>query len=394
MVLATPDHADRAAAHRRPRLEPRGAGRPGPRDPPARARPARPAGAAQRHLDQVGPLAERGRRALQPGRRLPGVAGAGGGAALQRPVRHRRRAAHPAAGGGTTRSLGTGTDPAELRPAAGAAAPEEPGDGLPRVSASGAELGGRATRAHALGRGSRAGPPGGRARRRARADRGRARRAAGRPGRPLLRPVLRRALRRGWRCAVRPTRLLHRRRAAAADHAGGLHAARPHPARRRSRPRRRRRPGRGHRPLPPQRALLVRLRAVPGLLAVRASGSRRDRRRRWRATRSGPGRPAPRRSTSGAPSDQSTTVVGSRRGLPRLDHEVDHVVELLLDLPAQRPRLAPRRAGSACWSAAARRAASSRAWTKTWSGIRTPTVRFLGCISRRGTSGVAGRMNV
>ena len=41
-----PDHPDRAAAHGRPRLEPRGAGRPGPRDPPARPRAARAAGAA------------------------------------------------------------------------------------------------------------------------------------------------------------------------------------------------------------------------------------------------------------------------------------------------------------------------------------------------------------
>ena len=37
---------------------------------------------------------------------------------------------------------------------------------------------------------------------------------------------------------------------------------------------------------------------------------------------------------------------------------------------------------------------SSRACTSLWSGIRTPTVRFFGCISRRGTSGIAGRMNV
>ena len=51
-------------------------------------------------------------------------------------------------------------------------------------------------------------------------------------------------------------------------------------------------------------------------------------------------------------------------------------------------------AGSACWTAAARRARSSSAWTTAWSGIRTPTVRFFGCISRRGTSRVAGRMNV
>ena len=37
---------------------------------------------------------------------------------------------------------------------------------------------------------------------------------------------------------------------------------------------------------------------------------------------------------------------------------------------------------------------SSSARTTGWSGIRTPTVRFLGCISRFGTSPVAGRMNV
>jgi hypothetical protein len=38
--------------------------------------------------------------------------------------------------------------------------------------------------------------------------------------------------------------------------------------------------------------------------------------------------------------------------------------------------------------------ASSSACASTWSGMRTPTVRFFGAISRRGTSEVAGRMNV
>ena len=37
---------------------------------------------------------------------------------------------------------------------------------------------------------------------------------------------------------------------------------------------------------------------------------------------------------------------------------------------------------------------ASSAWVTTCSGIRTPTVRFFGCSSRRGTSVVAGRMNV
>jgi hypothetical protein len=37
---------------------------------------------------------------------------------------------------------------------------------------------------------------------------------------------------------------------------------------------------------------------------------------------------------------------------------------------------------------------SRRACATGWSGMRTPTVRFLGCISRFGTSLVAGRMNV
>ena len=36
----------------------------------------------------------------------------------------------------------------------------------------------------------------------------------------------------------------------------------------------------------------------------------------------------------------------------------------------------------------------SSACTTGWSGMRTPTVRFFGCGSRRGTSRVAGRMNV
>ncbi len=38
--------------------------------------------------------------------------------------------------------------------------------------------------------------------------------------------------------------------------------------------------------------------------------------------------------------------------------------------------------------------ASSSACTMRCSGIRTPTVFFLGCSSRLGTSEVAGRMNV
>ena len=37
---------------------------------------------------------------------------------------------------------------------------------------------------------------------------------------------------------------------------------------------------------------------------------------------------------------------------------------------------------------------ATRAWVTTWSGMRTPTVFFFGCSSRRGTSFVAGRMNV
>ncbi|CAM5235317.1 hypothetical protein SVIOM342S_03477 [Streptomyces violaceorubidus] len=37
---------------------------------------------------------------------------------------------------------------------------------------------------------------------------------------------------------------------------------------------------------------------------------------------------------------------------------------------------------------------ASRAWVTTWSGMRTPTVFFLGCWSARGTSLVAGRMKV
>ena len=72
-----PDHPDRAAAHGRPRLEPRGAGRPGPRDPPARPRAARPARRHDRPPRPARPLAQRRRRPLQPDRRLPRVAGAG-----------------------------------------------------------------------------------------------------------------------------------------------------------------------------------------------------------------------------------------------------------------------------------------------------------------------------
>ena len=38
--------------------------------------------------------------------------------------------------------------------------------------------------------------------------------------------------------------------------------------------------------------------------------------------------------------------------------------------------------------------AELREWQMRWSGMRTPTVRFFGWSSRRGTSGVAGRMKV
>jgi hypothetical protein len=37
---------------------------------------------------------------------------------------------------------------------------------------------------------------------------------------------------------------------------------------------------------------------------------------------------------------------------------------------------------------------ASSACTTALSGMRTPTVRFFGCINRFGTSPVAGRMNV
>ena len=87
------DHADRAAAHGRPRVGPRGARRPGPRDPPARPRAARPAGRSQRPPRPARPVAQRGRRPLQPERRLVRVAGAGLGPAVRRPVGHERRAA-------------------------------------------------------------------------------------------------------------------------------------------------------------------------------------------------------------------------------------------------------------------------------------------------------------
>ena len=52
------------------------------------------------HLDQVGPLAQRGRHDLQPGGRQPGVPGAGDRPPVRRPRGHRRRAGHAAAGRG------------------------------------------------------------------------------------------------------------------------------------------------------------------------------------------------------------------------------------------------------------------------------------------------------
>ena len=67
VVLATPDHADRAAAHRRLRLDPADAGRQGPRDPRARPRPARAARHDGRPPRPARPLARRGGRAPTTG---------------------------------------------------------------------------------------------------------------------------------------------------------------------------------------------------------------------------------------------------------------------------------------------------------------------------------------
>ncbi len=93
-----PDHPDRVAAHGRARLEPRGAGRPGPRDPPPRPGAARAAGPDEHPPRPGRALAQRDRRALQPGRRLTGEPGAGQRPEVRRDGGHRRRAAGAAAG--------------------------------------------------------------------------------------------------------------------------------------------------------------------------------------------------------------------------------------------------------------------------------------------------------
>ena len=128
-----PDHADRAAAHGRARLEPRGAGRPGARDPPARPRAARAAGQHERP-----PRPARAARSTPPSAHynqavgLAGVAGAGA-ARRRRRSGHRRpagprqveTAARSAAAAGSRRGAATRST--------GASCPTDPGGAAARA---------------------------------------------------------------------------------------------------------------------------------------------------------------------------------------------------------------------------------------------------------------------
>ena len=196
----------------------------------------------------------------------------------------------------------------------------------------------------------------------------------------------------GARAAGAAPRLLHRRRAAAADDARRLRAARPRPPRRDRAPRRRRWSRRWSPGWPTTAAPGRRLRALPGLPGVRHRASPITRLSSGRSNRSGS--PAPRRTTSGTPSDQSTTVVGSAGVSPAsTTTSTSWSSSSLISQPRVRGSLLAgqdQRAGQQRLAQSPRAALHDTAW----SGIRTPTVRFFGCISRRGTSPVAGRMNV
>ena len=162
VVLATPDHPDRAAPHRRPRLEPRGARRPGPRDPPPRPRAPRPARQPQRPPRPGRPLAERRRRPLQPGGRLAGVAGARRRAAVQELSVTDDELPAPRQVETTTRSLARSPPTCAGR---------RPATRAPRPTGGGENTVAREPHAHALGGRPGARPPGRGARSRARAHR-------------------------------------------------------------------------------------------------------------------------------------------------------------------------------------------------------------------------------
>src|SRR5450631_927676 len=105
------------------------------------------------------------------------------------------------------------------------------------------------------------------------------------------------------------------------------------------------------------------------------------------------GSPIPTRTTTGYPSDQSTTVVRSWPHSPAYTTAsitspssswICH--PSFIGSSASGSRRVLERSGSP--------SSRSRARTRGWLGMRTPTVRFFGCESLRGTSLVAGRMNV
>ena len=155
-------------------------------------------------------------------------------------------------------------------------------------------------------------------------------------------------------------------------------------------PQRRPGAGRGLRARAPQRGADLRLRPVPGDPPRRASAPPAERRSGHEPRRVAGARGA---GPPGTPSDQSMTVVGSAGVSPAsTTMSTSWSSSSLISQPIVRGSASPGRIRVLVSIGSP--SASSSAWAKTWSGIRTPTVRFFGCSRRRGTSGVAGRMNV
>ena len=279
-----PDHPDRPAAHRRPRLEPRGAGRPGPRDPPARPRPARPA----RHASTA-TSTRSAARSTPPSATTTRPSGSLESRVLVAARRFARPVGASTTSSPTPRQVDAAARSVGRRPTGGASPPTASDRGLRVVGVTQAGPSGKRGASPAA-RSSRSG------------SRSPSRSwsldlRAGRPGQPVLRPLLRRALRRPRAGGPAP-RLLHRRRAAAAADGRRLR-----PARRSTRPdviarpARRRRPGRGVAGSPTTAARCRRLRCSAWrCLADPAPGARSAARQ---AASKRVGSPAPTRTISG-----------------------------------------------------------------------------------------------
>jgi hypothetical protein len=115
---------------------------------------------------------------------------------------------------------------------------------------------------------------------------------------------------------------------------------------------------------------------------------------RWRLTHSKPdGSPAPRRTISGSGWEKSITVVGS---VPQSPESITASTTWSSSSAICHPSVIGSSwpGSSSVLETSGSPSSASSAWVTTWRGIRTPTVFFPGCCSRRGTSLVAGRMKV